>query len=63
MTFAEIVIFVVLGVGLCLLLAPLQKRLEARLHRFFRSNRSHRGPSGTVIDVTDSFKKKDNKDG
>jgi membrane protein implicated in regulation of membrane protease activity len=62
MTLAEVVIFIVLALALCLLFSPLQKRLETRLYRFFRESRpSQRG--GRIIDVTDSIKKKDKDNG
>jgi hypothetical protein len=55
MTFAEIVVFILLAVFIGFLLLPLQKWLERRLYRFFRSKNSSPGP---IIDVTD-YKKKD----
>jgi hypothetical protein len=61
MTFAEIVLFVS-GVALLVrLLRPLQRRLEARLFRFFVSRRWG-GASDQVIDVTE-YAKKEGRDG
>jgi hypothetical protein len=60
MTFAEIVLFVS-GVALLVrLLRPLQRRLEARLFRFFVSRRGD--ASGQVIDITE-YAKKEDRDG
>ena len=54
MTFAEIVIFILLAVGIGFLLSPLQKKMETRLFKFFRSKSSSSGP---IIDVTPSSEK------
>lgn len=57
MTFAELVVFLV-GVGVLFrLLRPFQRRLEARLYRFFlsRKPRVHRH----IIDIADYDKKDD----
>jgi hypothetical protein len=57
MTFAEFLLFLA-GVALLFrLLRPLQRRLEARLYRFFLSRRP--GASRRVIDITDYEKKED----
>jgi hypothetical protein len=57
MTFAELFLFLA-GVALLFrLLRPLQRRLEARLYRYFLSRRP--GASRHIIDVTDYDKKAD----
>jgi len=53
MTFAEIVIFVLLAIVVVFVLSPLQKKLEKRLYKLFRSKASGSGP---IIDVTDYSK-------
>jgi hypothetical protein len=58
MTFVELFIFVLVGVMMYFLLAPLRRRLEASLYRIFRSKM--RGRPGRVIDITD-YSKKDKK--
>ena len=58
MTFAEIVIFVLLIAAVCFVLSPLQKRLEKKLYDFFRARKSRSNrDSESTIDVTDSIKK------
>jgi predicted PurR-regulated permease PerM len=57
MTFAEIIIFFLMGLGIYFLLKPVQKRLERRFYKFFNSNKSNNGP---VIDIT-NYSKKDKK--
>ena len=52
MTFAEIVVFVLVALALYFLLRPLHTRLEKFFYKFFRSR--SRG-NGTVIDITDSI--------
>ncbi len=60
MTFAEFVLLIAVIAGLYFAMKPLQRWLERRLNRLFSSRR--RGPMGTVIDVTDTLKKKKDKD-
>jgi len=57
MTFAEIVIFVLMGIGIYYLFKPIQKKLEHRFYKFFNSKKSGNGP---VIDIT-NYTKKDKK--
>lgn len=56
MTFAEIIVFMLLIAVVWLVLSPLQKRLEKKLYTYFRSQKSESDLSST-IDVTDSIKK------
>ena len=60
MTFAEIVIFILIGAAIFFLLSPLQKWLEVHLYRFFRSKR--KSDPGQIIDITD-YTKKDKNNG
>ena len=55
MTFAELIILVAVGAALCFLMRPIQRRLESRFYKFFRSRSRHSGKS--VIDITDYSKK------
>jgi len=59
MTFAEIVVFIFMGIGVFYLLKPLQRKLESRFYKIFRNKKSGPGP---VIDITQSFKKNKDKD-
>ena len=60
MTFAEILFFVMALVILYFLLSPLQRFLEPRFRKLFRSKTRHNGEP--VIDITDYSNKKNNKD-
>ena len=57
MTFAEILLFVLIGYGFYRLLRPMQGRMEATLLRWLGGNkrRSHK----PVIDVTDSSRRRE----
>jgi hypothetical protein len=57
MTFAELLLFVAGVALLCRLLRPLQRRLEARLYRFFLSRRPR--ASHHIIDITEYDKEED----
>ena len=59
MTFAEIVVFVLLVTVIGFIFSPLQKRLETRIYKMLRNKRS--GP-GRIVDITD-YTKKDKPDG
>jgi hypothetical protein len=61
MTFAEIVIFILVGIGIFYLLRPLQHRLENWFYKIFKTKKSKSNPS-PVIDIT-NYKKKDKDDG
>jgi predicted PurR-regulated permease PerM len=54
MTFAEIVLFILMALGIVFLLSPLQKFLEKHLYKFFRKKSSGSGP---IIDVTPTSEK------
>jgi hypothetical protein len=56
MTFAEIILFVAVLAILCVLMIPLQRYLEVRLRKIFRS--MSRSKDKPVIDITD-YQKKD----
>ncbi len=58
MTFAEILLIIVVGAGLYFLMTPLQRRLEWRLTKFFRANSSSN--QKPIIDITD-YKKTQNQ--
>ena len=58
MTFVEILLLILAGLLICFALRPVQRRLEKRFYRFFRSKT--RGGGGTVIDVT-PFRKSNGK--
>ncbi len=60
MTFAEIIVFILLVIAVCFILSPLQKKLEKILYSFFKSRKSNFNADST-IDVTNSIKK-DKKD-
>ena len=55
MTFAEIAIFIAVGAAIYFGMAPLRRRLEFHLYKFFSGRRKG---SGRVIDITDYSKKK-----
>ncbi len=55
MTLAEILIFILIACALYVTMGPLQKRLESRLYKFFRSK--SQGNERPVIDITDRSKK------
>lgn len=57
MTFAEIVIFILLGLGVYYVFKPIQKTLERRFYKFFNSKKPNNSP---VIDIT-NYTKKDKK--
>ena len=59
MTFAEFVLLIGAVMGLYFAMKPLQRRLERRFYKFFRSRLPRR--DGTIIDITDYSKKKDNE--
>ena len=59
MTFAEIVIFILVGIGIFYLLKPLQHKLENWFYKILKTKKSGSGP---VIDIT-NYKKKDKDDG
>lgn len=56
MTFAEIIIFILLVTVFSFVLSPLQKKLERKLYTFFKS-RNSRPHDGSIIDVTNSIEK------
>jgi hypothetical protein len=56
MTFAEILLSMVVVALLFRVLRPIQRRLEARLYHFFRS-RGPRARDQVIIDITDYNKK------
>ena len=56
MTFAEIIVFILLIVAVAFALSPLQKRLEKKLYTFFRS-KNQSSNNNSTIDVTNSIKK------
>ncbi len=56
MTFAEIIIFILLVTVFSFVLSPLQKKLERKLYTFFKS-RNSRPNDGSIIDVTNSIEK------
>ncbi len=60
MTFAEIIVFILLITVVSFALSPLQKKLEKKFYNFFKSRKSH-SDNGPIIDVTNSIKK-DKKD-
>lgn len=55
MTFAEILLFIAVAALLYCLMRPLQRRLEARFYKFFRSKSRHK--EKPIIDITDYSKK------
>ena len=57
MTFAEILAFIAALVIIYVLMTPLQRYLEPRLRKFFRSGLRDKGKP--VIDITDYQNKKD----
>ncbi len=59
MSFAEVIIFILLGIGVFYILSPLQKRLEAYFYRLFRGQR---GRSKETIDIN-NYVKRENRDG
>lgn len=59
MSFAEIVILILLAYLLTNLASPIQKKIENILFRYFRSRGTK---SSTIIDVTDSYKNKSEKE-
>lgn len=57
MTFVEFILVIGVVVGLYFLMKPLQRRLERRLYKFFRSQMGAK--EGTIIDITDYTKEKE----
>ena len=55
MTFAELFILIATVAVLCFFMTPLQRVLESRLYKFFRSKNRQAGKP--VIDITDYSKK------
>jgi predicted PurR-regulated permease PerM len=55
MNFLEIAVFIAVAFVLYLILVPLQRRLEWRIYKIFRSN--SKSKKTTIVDVTDSIKK------
>lgn len=59
MSFAELVVFIVIASLVYVLLSPLQKRLQAT---FYRMLRGQRGRSRETIDIN-KYEKKENRSG